>query len=171
MASCSAARRVREHRALDPADRRSASEAKAAQTQNERHAASTTRIRGHEVSTTDYGFIGVGRMGANMARRLLDGGFSLTVYDASRRAVDELVAHGAQGAASAAEVADNVETLFLSLPTPDIIHAVALGQGGIIEGSRVRHVFDCSTIGPEMAKTVAAGLAGRGIAYLDAPVS
>ena len=123
------------------------------------------------MNITDYGFIGVGRMGANMARRLLDGGFSLTVYDASPRAVDELAAHGAQRATSAAEAANCAETLFLSLPTPDIVHAVALGEGGIAEGSRVRHIFDCSTIGPEMATTVAAGLAERGIAYLDAPVS
>jgi len=123
------------------------------------------------VNVTDYAFIGIGRMGANMAKRLLDGGFSLTVYDASRRAVDELVAHGAQGAASAVEAADYAETLFLSLPTPEIVHAVALGPKGIAEGSRVKQVFDCSTIGPEMARSVAAGLAERGIAYLDAPVS
>src|SRR5690606_7555578 len=170
MALCPAVRRNREDRIAGAADCR----LEPKRTRREHitnYAPHRQRAYGDtKVNATDYGFIGVGRMGANMARRLLDGGFSLTVYDASRRAVDELVAHGAQGAASAAEVADNVETLFLSLPTPDIIHAVALGQGGIIEGSRVRHVFDCSTIGPEMAKTVAAGLAERGGAPLDGPV-
>src|SRR5690606_12602644 len=97
-------------------------------------------------------------MGGPMAKRLLDAGFSLTVYDASRAAVDALVAHGARAASSAAEVADATETVFLSLPTPDIIHRVALGERGVHEGSRVKHVFDCSTTGPAMARTVAAGL-------------
>ena len=42
------------------------------------------------MKTTDYGFIGVGRMGAHMARRLLKAGISLTVYDTSKEATDEL---------------------------------------------------------------------------------
>ena len=123
------------------------------------------------MNATDYGFIGVGRMGANMAKRLLDAGFSLTVYDTSAAAVDTLVGHGAQAASSAAEVADRTETVFLSLPTPDIIHRVALGPKGVHEGSRVKQVFDCSTTGPMMARTVAEELAGKGIVYLDSPVS
>jgi len=123
------------------------------------------------VNATDYGFIGIGRMGGPMAKRLLDAGLSLTVYDTSRAAVDALVAQGAQAASSAAEVADTTETIFLSLPTPDIVHRVALGERGIHEGSRVRQVFDCSTTGPEMARTVAAELAKKNIAYLDSPVS
>lgn len=123
------------------------------------------------MNATDYGFIGIGRMGANMAKRLLDAGFSLTVHDASQRAVDELAAHGAQGASTAAEVADRAQTLFLSLPTPDIVHAVSLDPGGISDGSRVKHVIDCSTTGPEMARAVAAGLSARGVKYMDSPVS
>jgi len=123
------------------------------------------------VNATDYGFIGIGRMGAPMARRLLDAGFSLTVYDTSRAAVDALAAQGAQAASSAAEVADTTETVFLSLPTPDIVHRVALGERGVHEGSRVKHVFDCSTTGPAMARTVAAELAKKHITYLDSPVS
>jgi 3-hydroxyisobutyrate dehydrogenase-like beta-hydroxyacid dehydrogenase len=123
------------------------------------------------VNATDFGFIGIGRMGANMAARLLDAGFSLTVYDTSRKAVEELVARGAQAAASPTEVADTVETVFLSLPTPDVIRAVALGPGGLQEGSRVKYVFDCSTTGPSMARTVAAELAKRGVIYMDCPVS
>lgn len=123
------------------------------------------------MKVTDYGFIGIGRMGAHMARRLIDAGFSLTVYDASRRARDELVAYGAQGAASAAEVADHAETVFLSLPTPDVVHAVALGPDGIRDGSRVKHVIDCSTTGPEAARAVAAAFAQQNVVYIDAPVS
>jgi 3-hydroxyisobutyrate dehydrogenase-like beta-hydroxyacid dehydrogenase len=65
-------------------------------------------------------------MGANMARRLLAAGFSVTVNDASASAVEELVAAGAQGAATPAEVGDATETVVLSLPTPDV--SCARGQ-------------------------------------------
>jgi 3-hydroxyisobutyrate dehydrogenase-like beta-hydroxyacid dehydrogenase len=107
-----------------------------------------------------------------MAQRLLDAGFTLTVYDASRAAVDKLVAAGAQAAASPAEVGAAASTAFLSLPTPDIVRAVALGAGGLHESAdRLQYVFDCSTTGPAMARTVAEGLAAKGITYLDSPVS
>ncbi len=123
------------------------------------------------MNATEYGFVGVGRMGGPMAKRLLDAGFSLSVYDASSAAVESLVAHGAQAAASAAEVADTTETVFLSLPTPEIVERVALGPNGVHEGSRVKQVLDCSTTGPMMARAVAAELEKKGIAYLDSPVS
>lgn len=127
---------------------------------------------GHfEVNITDYAFIGIGRMGANMAARLLDAGFSVTVFDTSSQAVEALAARGAQAAGSIVEAANAAETVFLSLPTPEIIHCVALEPGGLLEASRVRQVFDCSTTGPSMARTVAAGLAEKGIVYMDCPVS
>lgn len=123
------------------------------------------------MDTTDFGFIGVGRMGAHMARRLIDAGYSLTVFDTSTQAVNELVGHGARAAGSVAELAAATETVFLSLPTPEIVEAVALGAGGLAGGERIRHVLDCSTTGPHTARVVAAALAGHGITYMDAPVS
>ena len=124
-----------------------------------------------EVNITDYAFIGIGRMGANMAARLLDAGFSVTVFDTASQAVEALAARGAQAAGSVVEAANAAETVFLSLPTPEIIHRVALEPGGLREASRVRQVFDCSTTGPSMARTVADGLAANGIVYMDCPVS
>ena len=47
------------------------------------------------MTTTDYGFIGVGRMGGHMARRLLGAGYSLTVHDTSSEAVNALASSGA----------------------------------------------------------------------------
>jgi 3-hydroxyisobutyrate dehydrogenase-like beta-hydroxyacid dehydrogenase len=110
-------------------------------------------------------------MGAHMARRLLEAGYSVTVYDTSADAVEEAVGHGAAAAASPAEVASSTETAFLSLPTPDVVHAVCTGPNGVLEGGTVKNVVDCSTTGPQMARTVAAALEARGIVYLDAPVS
>jgi 3-hydroxyisobutyrate dehydrogenase-like beta-hydroxyacid dehydrogenase len=123
------------------------------------------------VTTTDYGFIGVGRMGGHMARRLLDAGFSLSVYDTSSEAVEALAAAGAAIADSIADVCSRTRTVFLSLPTPDIVEAVCIGDGGVQDGSSVKHVIDCSTTGPKMARRVAAELSESGIEYLDAPVS
>jgi len=123
------------------------------------------------VTTTDYGFIGIGRMGAHMARRLLAAGHSLTVYDTSAAAVNELVGNGAIAAASIGELCSRTKTAFLSLPTPDIVEAVCLRDGGVQDGSTVKHIIDCSTTGPQVARRVAAELGEAGIDYLDAPVS
>jgi 3-hydroxyisobutyrate dehydrogenase-like beta-hydroxyacid dehydrogenase len=60
----------------------------------------------------------------------------------------------------------------MSLPTPDVVREVALGgNGGLINGSKVRTVVDLSTTGPGVATDVAAKLAERDIAWVDSPVS
>ena len=117
---------------------------------------------------TDYGFIGVGRMGAHMARRLLKAGHSLTVFDTSRDALREMEQAGAQVAASALAVADATETAFLSLPTPDIVQKVC---AGLVDTKRLKVVADCSTTGPQVARIAQAELAQHGIVYMDVPVS
>ncbi len=118
-----------------------------------------------------FGFIGVGRMGSPMATRLLNGGRRLCVFDRDEQAVESLASRGARRAGSPSEVASVAETVFLSLPTPDIVQKVALGDGGVVEGTRVRRVVDLSTTGPRVAALVAQGLGQRGVAYVDAPVS
>jgi 3-hydroxyisobutyrate dehydrogenase-like beta-hydroxyacid dehydrogenase len=118
------------------------------------------------------GFVGVGRMGGPMASRLLDAGYRLCVYDVSDEATGPLVARGAELAASPAEVASMADTVFMSLPTPDVVREVALGgNGGLINGSKVRTVVDLSTTGPGVATEVAGKLAERNIAWVDSPVS
>ena len=118
------------------------------------------------------GFVGVGRMGGPMANRLLDAGYRLCVYDVSDEATKPLVARGAERAASPAEVASTAETVFISLPTPDVVREVTLGSnGGLINGSKVRTVIDLSTTGPGVATEVASKLAERRIALVDSPVS
>jgi 3-hydroxyisobutyrate dehydrogenase-like beta-hydroxyacid dehydrogenase len=120
------------------------------------------------VKTTDYGFIGVGRMGAHMARRLLKAGLSLTVYDTSKDALAEMEKAGAQVAGSALEVANATETAFLSLPTPDIVQKVC---SGLTDAKRLKVVADCSTTGPKVARLAHAELAKANIVYMDVPVS
>jgi 3-hydroxyisobutyrate dehydrogenase len=118
-----------------------------------------------------FGFIGLGNMGAPMAAHLLKAGHELIVCDNSDAAAERTVALGAKRVASPAQVASQTETVFLSLPTPEIVSAVALGAGGLHEGSKVKQVVDLSTIGPRAAAAVAQGLAAHSILYIDSPVS
>jgi 3-hydroxyisobutyrate dehydrogenase-like beta-hydroxyacid dehydrogenase len=117
------------------------------------------------------GFIGVGRMGGPMAGRLLDAGYRLTLFDTSAEALKPLAERGAEVARSARDVASAVETVLVSLPTPDIVRSVALGESGIAEGSRIKTFVDLSTTGPRMAADIAEGLGQRGITAVDSPVS
>jgi 3-hydroxyisobutyrate dehydrogenase-like beta-hydroxyacid dehydrogenase len=117
------------------------------------------------------GFVGVGRMGGPMAKRLIAAGYDVTVYDRSEAALRPLVEAGAKAARSVAEVASAAETVLVSLPTPDIVREVALGPDGIVAGNQVRTLIDLSTTGPRVAAAVAAGLKDREIAWVDAPVS
>ena len=117
------------------------------------------------------GFVGVGRMGARMARRLMDAGHALTIYDTSAEALEPLVALGAARADSPAAVGSAAEIVFASVPTPPIVQAVALGPKGVIEGTRVKIFIDTSTTGATVERAVAEGLAAKGIRMVDAPVS
>jgi 3-hydroxyisobutyrate dehydrogenase-like beta-hydroxyacid dehydrogenase len=123
------------------------------------------------MSDKQLGFVGVGRMGIHMAGRLLEAGYAVTVFDTNETAMARLEQRGAKRAASAADVASQCETVLVSLPTPDIVKAVALGKGGVIEGTKAKTFIDLSTTGPRVAKEVAEGLAKKGITAVDAPVS
>lgn len=117
------------------------------------------------------GFVGIGRMGGPMTKRLLDRGHQVCVYDRDEAAVQRAVQLGARAATSAAEVACTAQTVFLSLPNPEVVHAVALGKDGVIDGTEVKRVIDFSTIGPRTAGTVAGAMSARDMVYVDAPVS
>jgi 3-hydroxyisobutyrate dehydrogenase-like beta-hydroxyacid dehydrogenase len=118
-----------------------------------------------------FGFVGVGRMGGPMAGRLIDAGHALTIFDVSAAAMAPLVARGATPAASPRALAAGVDSVFASLPTPDIVREVALGRDGIATGGRAKVLIDLSTTGPRTTAIIAAGLGERGMALVDAPVS
>ena len=118
------------------------------------------------------GYIGLGLMGASMARNLMKAGHSLVVHNRSRAIVEQLASEGATPAFSPREVAEQVEFVFTNLPDSPDVEQVVLGPDGIIEGAHDGLVFiDNSTIKPETARMLAERLAERGIPALDAPVS
>ncbi|MFZ4815244.1 MAG: NAD(P)-dependent oxidoreductase [Phototrophicaceae bacterium] len=119
------------------------------------------------------GYIGLGLMGASIARNLMKAGHELVVHNRSQAIVDQLVQEGAHAAASPKAVAEQVEFVFTNLPDSPDVEQVALDPiNGIIAGAHEGLVFiDNSTIKPETARDLAAKLAGVGIMALDAPVS
>ena len=119
----------------------------------------------------DLGFIGLGQMGFHMARRLVEAGHRVCVLDTRPEAAERLTALGARACASPRAMADEAETIMASLPTPDVVLAVATGSNGVIEGKRVRRFIDLSTTGAVMAKRIFDALKARGIVQIDSPVS
>lgn len=119
----------------------------------------------------DIGFIGLGHMGFEMAGRLIDAGYAVTVYDTRREPIDELVGRGAAAASSPKDTADRAETVMASLPSLQASIEVATGPDGVIQGHRVKRFVDLSTVGAPTAERTAALLAERGVAQIDCPVS
>ena len=117
------------------------------------------------------GFIGLGHMGGAMALRLLQAGFPLVVHDLSPDACAQFAAAGARIAASAREVADAVQVVFLCLPSAAASRAVATGPKGLVNGQTLRVVVETSTVGPTAVRQLGVDLAARGVAVVDAPVS
>jgi 3-hydroxyisobutyrate dehydrogenase-like beta-hydroxyacid dehydrogenase len=119
----------------------------------------------------DIGFIGLGKMGFPMARRLIEAKHQLVVFDTRKEAADKLVAMGAKAASSPKEVADRVETVMASLPSLQASLEVATGTNGVIEGKSVKRFVDLSTVGSQMAVRIHDLLKKRDIVQIDSPVS
>ncbi len=118
------------------------------------------------------GFIGLGVMGRPIAEHLLCAGHELSVYARRSAAAAPLAAAGALAWSSPAEAAARAEVVFTMVTGSDDVRQVVLGEGGVIDGAAPGTVVvDMSTIAPGVAREVAAALAARGIAMLDAPVS
>jgi 2-hydroxy-3-oxopropionate reductase len=118
------------------------------------------------------GYIGLGIMGGGMSRNLLKAGIDLTVWNRTASRADELVAEGAKRAKSPAELAAQCDIIMTCVSdTPDV-EAIILGENGIINTVKAGAlVIDMSTISPQATRDIAAKLAEKSVAMLDAPVS
>src|SRR4051812_18179290 len=92
----------------------------------------------------------------------------MVVFDVRDDVAKAWVAKGATAAKSALDVAAEVEVIFLSLPTPDVVEKVG---NELAKGTKVTHVVDLSTTGPEVAQRVAKVFAAAGKSWVDCPVS
>jgi 3-hydroxyisobutyrate dehydrogenase-like beta-hydroxyacid dehydrogenase len=117
------------------------------------------------------GFVGLGNMGAPMAQRLLDAGNDMMVHDLRRELVVAWNPGRCKIAASLQELGDACDAVFLCLPSPASVEAVAIGKDGLASCTRVRHIIDLSTTGPETSQRISAALQGSGKSLVDAPIS
>jgi 3-hydroxyisobutyrate dehydrogenase-like beta-hydroxyacid dehydrogenase len=119
----------------------------------------------------DIGFIGLGNMGFPMARRLVEAKHQLVVFDTRKDVLDQFVKLGAEAASSPKDVADRCETVMASLPSLQASFDVATGNGGVIEGRKVKRFVDLSTVGSRMAVRIHDLLKKANIVQIDSPVS
>ncbi|MDG2957536.1 2-hydroxy-3-oxopropionate reductase [Actinobacillus sp. GY-402] len=118
------------------------------------------------------GFIGLGIMGKPMSKNLIKAGYSLVVSDLNKSSVDELVAAGAEAAATAKEVASKSDIVITMLPNSPHVKSAVLGENGVLEGAKPGLVLiDMSSIAPLASREIYAELEKKGIDMLDAPVS
>ncbi len=119
----------------------------------------------------EIGFIGLGIMGKPMATNLQKAGYSLVVYNRSRGPVLELVAAGAQEAASPREVAERSGIVVTMLPDSPQVEEVVLGKNGLLEAELPPGfiLVDMSSIAPLVARKVEKALAVKRGEYARCP--
>jgi 3-hydroxyisobutyrate dehydrogenase len=119
------------------------------------------------------GFLGVGLMGAPMARHLLSAGFRLRVWNRTRGKLDPLIEAGAAAAATPAEAAEGADVLCVCVTDKTAVERVLFGPGGAAETAGMPLLaVDFSTIGPTATIALAERLKReRGTSWVDAPVS
>jgi 3-hydroxyisobutyrate dehydrogenase-like beta-hydroxyacid dehydrogenase len=116
-------------------------------------------------------FLGIGLMGSRQAKRLLDAGHSLTVWNRSREKAEALAAFGARVVDTAADAVADADVVFLMLENGRIVTDMLFSQGvaGALRPGAI--VVDMSSIKPAEAQEHAKHLAERGVHHIDAPVS
>jgi 3-hydroxyisobutyrate dehydrogenase len=116
------------------------------------------------------GWLGTGRMGFELARRLLTAGCDVTIYNRTRSKAEPLAVHGAKIVSSATGLADTDIVFVIVGTSEDLIEAI-LGPGGLMSGGAAPAiVVDCSTVSAEASQHVREQLAARGTSLLAAPV-
>jgi 3-hydroxyisobutyrate dehydrogenase-like beta-hydroxyacid dehydrogenase len=119
------------------------------------------------------GFIGLGIMGSRQAANLRRAGFELTVFNRTRERAEEWAAdHGGHIAGSPREVGERSDVVITMVVDGAQVEEMLLGDDGAAVGAEAGTLFiDMSTIGPVDARRIAAALADRGHAFVDAPVT
>src|SRR5213595_612552 len=121
---------------------------------------------------TKVAFIGLGRMGHGMAGRYLDAGFSVAVWNRSKAKAEDLIARGARWAASPADAADGADAVVTMVADDEASRAVWLGKDGAAATMKAGSLaIECSTVSHQHALNMARELRGRGLIYIDCPVT
>ena len=117
------------------------------------------------------GFVGLGTIGAVIAKNILKSGSPLMVHDIRPAAIQQLIDEGCQGAQSAAEVARHCRIVFTSVPGPPEVEAVTLGANGLLHGVHAGSIYvDLSSSNPNLIRRIASEFLPRGAQVMDAPL-
>jgi 3-hydroxyisobutyrate dehydrogenase-like beta-hydroxyacid dehydrogenase len=120
----------------------------------------------------NLGFVGLGTMGSRVAKRLLDAGHRVTGYNRTKAKAQWLLDAGMQWADSPRAVAEASEITFSMVTNTAALHAIALGDDGILAGLSAGKVYvDMSTVSPQASRELAQQVAAKGAVMLDCPVS
>ena len=118
------------------------------------------------------GFVGLGRMGGNMAARYLSAGHPVYGDATSREGHEQLLDEGLRWCDTPREVAQSADIVFTSIPNDDVLEEVASGRDGILAGLDAGKTWvDMSTVSPRVSREVAERVRATGAFMLDAPVS
>jgi 3-hydroxyisobutyrate dehydrogenase len=117
-------------------------------------------------------FIGLGRMGHGMAGRYLDAGFTLAIWNRSKAKAEDLIARGARWATSPKDAADDADAVVTMVADDAASRAVWIGNDGAAATMKAGTLaIECSTVSHQHALDMARELRGRGLIYIDCPVT
>ena len=123
------------------------------------------------LQTCTIGWIGAGRMGFSMAKRLLEAGCDVSIYNRTRSKAEPLVALGGKLVSAPRDLADR-DIVFTMVSASDDLIAVTCGENGVLSGeTSPRLMIDCSSVSEEASAKVRAEAARRKTDMLAAPVS
>jgi 3-hydroxyisobutyrate dehydrogenase len=117
-------------------------------------------------------FIGLGRMGHGMAGRYLDNGFTVAVWNRSKAKAEDLIGRGAQWATSPEDAAIDADAVVTMVADDEASRAVWLSKDGAAATMKAGTIaIECSTVSYKHALDMAKELHGRGLIYIDSPVT
>src|SRR5919206_1556861 len=121
---------------------------------------------------TRIGFVGVGSIGLPIAKRLLQGGYSLVFSSTNRQSTEALESLGGKGVPTPLIVAEESDIFMTALPSDREMAEVYLGPEGVLEHLRAgKTIVDFSTTSPMIMQRVATEARQRNVRVIDAPVS
>jgi 3-hydroxyisobutyrate dehydrogenase-like beta-hydroxyacid dehydrogenase len=117
------------------------------------------------------GYLGVGNMGQPMAEKLLDAGHELRVFDLRADAMRPLLERQARAATSPKDLADDCDTVVVSLPTLNAFRAAVTGPEGLLAGAALKTLVNTCTVGTRFLSEIEQACATAGVTVIDAPIS
>lgn len=124
------------------------------------------------MQSTKVGFIGLGNMGASMAKNLVAAKMDVLVFDLSKDSCDAVKREGARVAVTVKEIAQTCDVIITMLPATKHVQGVLRGTDGIFENAKPGTlIIDSSTIDPLASKALHEEAGAKKLNMLDAPVS